>query len=56
MPTLLGPKTVVFSNALDRHTRQTATIPRVQKHAPVFNEVPLGQAIFVPEAFLLPDS
>ena len=56
MQTLLGPKTVVFSNAFGRHTRQRATIPRVQKHASVFNEVTVGQAIYVPEAFLLPYS
>ena len=37
------------------HTRQTATIPRVQRHACWFKKVPVGQAIFVPEGFLLPD-
>ena len=56
MSGLLGPKTVVFSNAFGRHTRQTATIPRVQKHASLFKNVPVGQAIFVPEAFLSPDA
>ena len=55
MSGLLGPKTVVFSNAFGRHTRQTATIPRVQKHAYLLKTVPVGQEIFVPEAFLLPD-
>ena len=55
MSRLLGPKTVVFSKAFGRHTRQTATIPRVQKHASLLKKVPVGQEIFVPEAFLLPD-
>ena len=54
MSSFLGPKTVVFSNAFGRHTRQTATIPRVQRYACSFKKVPVGQAIFVPEAFLLP--
>ena len=34
---------------------KAATIPRVQRHACWFKKVPVGQAPFVPEAFLLPD-
>ena len=55
MSSLLGPKTVVFSKAFGRYTRQTATIPRVRRHACWFKKVPVGKAIFVPEGFLLPD-
>ena len=51
----MGPKIVVFLSAFDRHTRKTATMSRVPKNASVFKEVTVGQGIFVPEAFLLPD-
>ena len=56
MTSFLGPKTVVFSKAFGRHTRRTATIASVQRHARWCKNVPVGQAIFVPEAFLLPDT
>ena len=55
MSRLFDPKTVVFSKAFGRHTRQTGTIPGLRRHACWLKIVPVGQAIFAPEGFLLPD-